>query len=131
MPMNSAFLHCMWSDRKNRLSLTHACEFVFICQGWISVGPVLDPCSTRVGRTLDPCWTRVDPCWTSGPVWTRVGPVLDREQFVDQWWSIFRILWIISELWSAFVGSFLDRIVFLGHFVIVLTSGIVCVIAVL
>ena len=25
MPINSAFLHCIWSNQKSRLNLTHAC----------------------------------------------------------------------------------------------------------
>ena len=42
MPMNSSSLHCMWSDRKSRLSLilTRACEFFFSSQGWTYLAPV-------------------------------------------------------------------------------------------
>ena len=53
----------------------------------------------------------LDPCLTS------VGP-----------WLICGFLWAFGEL---LVGSLLDRIGFLGHFVIGLSMGIVCVIAVL
>ena len=85
MPMNSSSLHCMWSDRKSRLSLTRACEFFFFSQGctfargrpvWTS-GPVLDPywlvcepllgrgpfvgfCGSLVNSWLDHCWTVLD-----------------------------------------------------------------------
>ena len=42
--MNSPFLHCMWSDRNSRLSVTHACKFFSFSQGWTLFGPVLLPC---------------------------------------------------------------------------------------
>ena len=48
MSMNSSFLHCMWSDRNSRLSLTRACEFFFFSQGWT--------------------FARARPVWTSGLV---------------------------------------------------------------
>ena len=38
MPMDSAFLRCMWFDRKSRLSLTHACGN--FCLAFLA-GPVL------------------------------------------------------------------------------------------
>ena len=93
MPMNTSFLHCMWSDRESRLNLTRACEFFFFSQGW----------------------TYFVPVWTSGPV-------------LDPYWLICGFMWTIGE---HLVGSLLDRIGFLGHFVIGLSVAIVCVIAVL
>ena len=62
------------------------------------------------------------------PVWTLFGPVLVPCGLVDPYWLICGFLWTIGEL---LVGSLLDRIGFLGHFVIGLSIGIVCVIAVL
>ena len=113
VPLNSSSLHCMWSDRKNRLSFTHACEFFFFLKG----GPTLWP----LGLSLDPCSSRVDwwPIRASfvDPCLTGVGP-----------WLICGFLWSIGEL---FVGTLLDSIGFLGHFVIGFSVGIVCVIAML
>ena len=40
MTMNFSSLHCMWSDWKSRLSLTHTCEFLFFSQGWTYLVPV-------------------------------------------------------------------------------------------
>ena len=69
MPINSSSLHCMWSDRKSRLSLTRACEFFFFSQGWTYLvpvwtlfGPVLvlcglvDPSRSRIGSFVNHCW---------------------------------------------------------------------------
>ena len=56
MPMNSPFVHCMWSDQKSWLSLTHACEIVFVYQGWTLLGPVLVPCGLVDHLYLS--WTR-------------------------------------------------------------------------
>ena len=78
------------------------------------------------GGPFSSFWTfaRARPVWTieplvpvSDPCLTSVGP-----------WLICGFLWTIGEL---LVGSLLDRIGFLGHFVIGLSIGIVCVIAVL
>ena len=60
MPINGPFLHCVWTDRKSRLSLTRACEFFFFSQGWTYVVPV----STLFGPVLVPCGL-VDSSWTS------------------------------------------------------------------
>ena len=70
---------------------------------WTLFGPVLVPCGPSV-LVLDPCLTGVGL------------------------WLICGFLWTFGEL---LVGSLLDRIGFLGHFVIGLSIGIVCVIAVL
>ena len=110
MPMNSSSLHCMWSDRKSRLSLTRACEFFFFSQGWTYLVPVW----TLFGLEPVPCGPFVpvlNPCLTG------VGP-----------WLICGFLRTFGEL---LVGSLLDRIGFLVHFVIGPSIGIVCVIAVL
>ena len=56
------------------------------------------------------------------------GPVFDNCWTVAHLWIIWRFLRTIGEL---LVGSLLDRIGFQGHFVIGLSIGIVCVIAVL
>ena len=50
MPINSSCLHCMWSDRKSRLTLTRACELSFFSQGW------------TFARAL-PVWTREPHPW--------------------------------------------------------------------
>ena len=84
MPMNSQFLHCMWSDQKSRLSLTRACEFAFFFSRvdqsgtiWTLLGPVLIPCG--LVDHLDPscliCGPVFDYCWTVAHLWI----------FVDQW----------------------------------------------
>ena len=93
VPMNSLFLHCMWSDQKSRLSVTHVCELLSFTPGWTfararpvwTIGssvPVLDPCLTLVGPWLicgsfvgfygplvnfwlDHCWTVLDS-WVKG-----------------------------------------------------------------
>ena len=70
---------------------------------WTLFGPVLVPCGPFV-PVLDPCLTGVGP-------WLNCG-----------------FLWTIGEL---LVGPLLGHIGFLGHFVIGLSIGIVCVIAVL
>ena len=70
---------------------------------------------TRLGAVFDPCWT-VAHLWIIG------GP------FVDQGWIICGFLYTSDEL---LVASLLDRIGFLGLFVIGLSVGMVCVIAVL
>ena len=57
MPMNSLSLHCMWSDRKSRLSLTRACEFFFFSQGRTYLVPV----KTLFGPVHVPCGL-VDLC---------------------------------------------------------------------
>ena len=69
MPMNSLSLHCMWSDRKSRLSLTRACESFVFSQGWT--------------------FARVRPVWSIGPFvpvldlyWLICEPMLDRGSFV-------------------------------------------------
>ena len=61
MPMKSPFLHCIWSERKSRLSLTRACElFLFLKGGPL---PVLVPCGlvnlfgTRIRSFENHCWT--------------------------------------------------------------------------
>ena len=79
--------------------------------------PALVPCGLLdlLCARLDPLWTRARPVWTSGLV-------------LDPYWLICVFLWTIGEL---LVGSLLDRIGFLGHFVIGLSIGNVCVIAVL
>ena len=64
----------------------------------------MQKCKSKFTLLLDPCLTRVGP------------------------WLICWFLWTIGEL---LVGSFLDRIGFLGRFVIGLSIGMVCVIAVL
>ena len=64
MPMNSSSLHCMWSDQKSRLSLTHACEFFSFSKGWTYLVPVW----TVLGPVLVPC-ALVDHLYLS---WTRV-----------------------------------------------------------
>ena len=71
MPMNSPSLHCMWSDRKSRLSLTRACEFFSFLQGW------------TIQEPLGPTFASVRPVWTIGPFvpvldpfLTGVGPLL-------------------------------------------------------
>ena len=56
------------------------------------------------------------------------GPVFDHYWTVAHFWIICGFLWTIGKL---SVGSLLDLIGFLGHFVIGLSIGIVCVIAVL
>ena len=79
------------------------------------------------------------PVWTLfGPVFVRCGlvahsylicgPVFDYFWTVAYLWIIRGFLWTIGEL---LVGSLLDLIGFLGHFIIGLSAGIVCVIAVL
>ena len=108
MPTNSLSLHCMQSDRKSRLSVTCACEFFFFSQGWTYLVPV---------------WTlfaRARPVWSIGPF----GPVLD---------TCLTIVgpWLICGSFVDHCGSLLDRIGLLGHFVIGLSVGILCVIAVL
>ena len=113
MPMNSVSLHCMSSDWKSRLSLTRACVFF----SFFSRVELL--CAH-----LHPFWTRARPVWTSG----QFVPVLDPCLNGFGQWLICGFLWTIGEL---LVGSLLDRIGFLGHFVIGLSIGIVCVIAVL
>ena len=57
------------------------------------------------------------PCGLVDPCLTGVGP-----------WLICGFSWTIGEL---FVGSLLDRIGFLGYFIIGFSIGIFCVIAVL
>ena len=102
--MNSSSLHCMWSDRKSRLSLIRAFEFFFFSQGWTYLvpvwtlfGPVVVPCGLVAhsylirGPVFDPCWT------------------------VAHLWIICGVLRTIGEL---LVGSLLDCIGFWGHFVI-------------
>ena len=44
MPLDSAFLHCMWLNRKSRLSRTRACEIFSFSQGGTLLRPVLVPC---------------------------------------------------------------------------------------
>ena len=111
MPMTSPFLHCMWSDWKSRLSLTRGCVILSFSQGWTLLRPVVLAC----GLVDPPCtiWTRLgpvfDPCWNAGHLWIIGGP------FVDQGWIIYGFLWTIGEL---LVEALLDRIGFLGHFVI-------------
>ena len=63
MPMNSSFWHCMWSDRKSRLSLTPACEFFFFPQGWTYLVPVWTG-----GPVLDPYWLICDPLLDRGSI---------------------------------------------------------------
>ena len=113
MPMNSPFLHCMWSHRKSRLSVPRACEFFSFSKGWTYLVPV--------GLSLDLCSSRVD-------YWTICGPVFDPCWTLAHFWIICGVLWTIGEL---LVGSLLDRIGFLGHFVIGLSIAMVGVIAVL
>ena len=111
MPMNSSSLHCMWSDRKTRLSLTRACEFCLFSQGW---------------NYLVPVWTLFGtvpvPCGLVDPSWTRIG------SFVNHCWIVAH-LWVFVPIGELLGGSLLDRIGFLGHFVIGLSTGIVCLIA--
>ena len=81
MPMISSSLHCMWSDRNSRLSLTRACELFSFSQGWTYLVPVW----TLLGTVLVPrglvdlSWTRsgsfVNHCWTLAHLWV----------FVDHW----------------------------------------------
>ena len=89
MPMNSPFLHCMQSEPKSRLSLTHACEFF-----------------------LGPDWTRVDPFLTSVELW----PIC--RLFVDQWWTICGFLCTIGDLFWPVDGSLLSCIGLFGYLVI-------------
>ena len=77
--------------------------WTYLVPVWTLFGPVLVPCGPFV-PVLDPCLTGVGP------------------------WLICGFSRTIGEL---LVGSLLDRIGFLGHFVIGLSIGIVCVIAVL
>ena len=71
---------------------------------------MLIPCGL-VAHSYLICASVFDHCWT-----------------VAHLWIIFGFLWTIGKL---LVGSLLDLIGFLGHFVIGLSIGIVCVIAVL
>ena len=70
MPMNSSSFHCMWSDRKSRLSLTRACEFFFLLS--MTDLPLAG---------LDSLWTPARTVWTSGPIldlyWLVCEPLLD------------------------------------------------------
>ena len=120
MPMNCSSLDCTWSDRKSRLSLTRACEFFSFSQEWTFQEP-FGPTMCSFGLSLDPCSSIVE-YWT---ICTHLGLVFDR------CWTLAHfceILWTIREF---LVGSLLDLIGFLSHFVIGLSIGIVCVIAVL
>ena len=81
MPMNFSSLHCMWSDRKTRLSLTRACTFFFFSQGWTYLVPIwtlFRPVLVLRGL-VDPSWTRiglfVKHCWIVAHLWV----------FVDHW----------------------------------------------
>ena len=68
------------------------------------------------------------------PVWTLFGPVLGPCGLVAHLYLIcgpmFDYCGTVAHLWLI-CGSLLDRIGFLRHFVIALSIGIVCVIAVL
>ena len=58
MPMTSSSLHCMWFDRKSRLSLTRAGEFFFFSQGWTYLVPVwtlFKPVLVQCGLLDQPC----------------------------------------------------------------------------
>ena len=74
-------MHCMWSNRKSRLTLTRACEFFAFSKGWTYLVPV----SILIGTVLvscalvDPSWTRIgsfmNHCCTAAHLWA----------FVDHW----------------------------------------------
>ena len=68
------------------------------------------------------------PCGLAAHSYLICGPVFDHCWTVAHLWIICGFLWTIGKL---LVGSLLDLIGFLGHFVIGLSIGIVCVIAVL
>ena len=115
MSINPPFLYCMWFDRKSRLRLTRTGEFSSFSQAWTLLWPVLVPCGL------------VDPV---GP-WTCRASFVDPSLTIVEPWLICGFLWTIGEFWWPVVGSLLDGIGFLGHFVIGLAVGVVCVIAVL
>ena len=68
------------------------------------------------------------PCGLVAHSYLSCGPVFDHRWTVAHLWIICGLLWTIGKL---LVGSLLDLIGFLGHFVIELSIRIVCVIAVL
>ena len=78
--MNPPFLHCMWSDRMSRLSLTGACEFFSFSTGWTYPVPVW----TLFGPVLVPCGL-VDNLYPSG---SPASPVLDCGSIVGFVWTI-------------------------------------------
>ena len=87
MPMNSLSLHCMWSDRKSRLSLTRACEFFSSSQGWTIQEP-FGPSLCPFGLSLHQCSSCVD-YWN---ICTRLGPLFDR------CWTVAH-LWVFVDHW--------------------------------
>ena len=96
--MNSSSLHCMWSDRKSRLSLTRACEFFSFFQGWTIQEP-FGPTGCPFGLSLDQCSSRVDHL---NPSWTRIGsyvgfcgPLVNF--WLDHYWTVLDS-WVISSL---------------------------------
>ena len=84
--------------------------WTYLVPVWTIFRPVLIPCGL-VDHLYLICGTVYDHCWTVAPLWIFCG-----------------VLWSIGELLAA---SLLDRVGFLGHFVIGFLIGIVCVIAVL
>ena len=83
MPMTSPFLHCMWSNRKSRLSLTRACELFSFSQGWTYLVPVW----TLFGPVLVLCGL-VDHLYTS---WTRIS------SFVNHCWTVAHLLVFVDH----------------------------------
>ena len=81
MPMNSSSLHCMWSNRKSRLSLTRACEYFFFSQGWTYLVPVW----TLFGPVLVPCGLVAYSYLICGPAFDRCCTVARLWVFVDHW----------------------------------------------
>ena len=72
MIMNSPFLHCMWSDRRSRLSLTRACGIFSLSLGWSFARAC---CVWTSGPILDPYWLICEALLTVAHLWL----------FVDHW----------------------------------------------
>ena len=131
MPMNSSSLHCMWSDRKSRLSLTRACEFFLFSQGWTfararpvwTSGLVLDPwlicgsfvdhlwliCGSFVGFCGPLVNSWLDHCWTSLDSWVISSSSFQLELFVSLPCSE-GLEWVVSLISAGFIGWKLDLV---------------------